>query len=310
MPADVPEVSVVIPHLNQRGHLETCLASLDQQTLPATSFEILVVDNGSAIRPDDVIARHPRARLFTEATPGPGPARNTGVAHAAGKIIAFIDADCRAHADWLRTAVDRIRTEPVNSILGGDVRIWHEPKRSMTAVEAYESVFAYLFKHYIERRGFSGTGNLVLHRRDFHVVGPFAGIGIAEDMEWGHRACAAGFTFRYVPEMIVFHPARESFRELRVKWDRHIRHYINMARGKPLWRLRWTAKALAVLVSPLVDCFKVLTSDRLQGAVNRVKALLILVAIRSYRAWIMMILLWAPSEVVWNRDAEINLPDR
>jgi glycosyltransferase involved in cell wall biosynthesis len=309
LPANHPEVSVVVPHLNQPDYLETCLASLDQQSLPAALFEVLVVDNGSALRPDDVIARHPRARLLTEATPGPGPARNTGVAHAAGEIVAFIDADCRAHTDWLRTAIDRLRTEPVNSILGGDVRIWHEPRRSLTAIEAYESVFAYLFKRYIERRGFSGTGNLVLRRRDFHRVGPFAGISIAEDIDWGHRACAAGFTFRYIPEMIVFHPARKSFGELRAKWDRHLRHYINMARGKPFWRSRWILKAVAVLVSPAIDCLKILTSDRLHGTLNRLKALLILIAIRGYRAWIMIKLLWTPNEIVWNRDTEINLPE-
>ena len=34
----------------------------------------------------------------------------------------------------------------------------------ISALEAYESVFAYRFKLYIEQHGFSGTGNLVVRR--------------------------------------------------------------------------------------------------------------------------------------------------
>ena len=84
---------------------------------------------------------------------------------------------------------------------------------AITALEAYESVFAYRFKLYIEEHGFSGTGNLVVRRADFKTIGPFRGIEVAEDIDWGQRARAAGYTFVYVPEMIVFHPARESIQE-------------------------------------------------------------------------------------------------
>jgi glycosyltransferase involved in cell wall biosynthesis len=304
-----PRISVVIPHLNQPGGLEACLSSLDRQTLDQSLFEVIVVDNGSVSTPETVLARHPRARLLSEVTPGPGPARNTGVHGAVGHIIAFIDADCRAHPDWLSVALQHISAAPSSTVLGGDVRIWHEGEQRYTAIEAYESVFAYLFKRYIERQGFSGTGNLVMRRGDFDKVGPFGGIDLAEDMDWGRRARVAGLTFKYVSEMIVFHPARRSIGELCVKWDRHLQHYLNMARGKPAWRLRWIARAIAVLISPVVDSFKIFTSDRIHGISARLKALMVLIAIRTYRAWTMIRLLWSGKGVVWNRDVEVGLPD-
>ena len=62
-----PLISVVIPHLNQPEALEACLSSLDAQSL---------------------------AR--------PSPGRNFGIRYATSDITAFIDADCRAHRDWLR----------------------------------------------------------------------------------------------------------------------------------------------------------------------------------------------------------------
>lgn len=300
-----PLISVIIPHLNQPDMLEVCLASLDAQSLGRGAFEVLVVDNGSTSLPDEIIARHPGTRLLCERQPGPGPARNKGVRHAASPALAFIDADCRAHPDWLRSALQALRLAPGGTILGGDVRIWRDDRAGFTAVEAYEGVFAYRFKLYIERQGFAGTGNLVVHRADFEKVGAFAGIQLAEDMEWGQRACSAGFRFRYVPEMIVFHPARHSLAELYVKWDRQIQHYLNMAQGKPAWKIRWILRALVVLGSPAIDFTKVLGSDRIQGISARFKAIAILVAVRVHRARTMLGLLLQRKAVVWNRDVGV-----
>ena len=103
-----------------------------------------------------------------------------------------------------------------------------------------------------------------MFRRDFDAVGPFGGIDVAEDMEWGQRARAAGFRFWYVPDMMVFHPARASLQELYVKWDRQIVHYFNMAEGTRAWRLRWLVRALLLLVSPAASAVTALTSDRIK----------------------------------------------
>ncbi len=244
-------------------------------------------------------------RLLRELQPGPGPARNAGIAHATGEFLAFIDADCRSHPDWLRNALRALQSFPDGTILGGDVRIWRTTAKNFTAIEAYEGVFAYRFKLYIEQHGFSGTGNLVVRRADFHKVGPFAGINVAEDMEWGQRARGAGLQFRYVPDMIVFHPARRSLRELCTKWDRQIQHYLNMAQGEPAWKFRWIIRALAVLGSPAIDFTKVIGSDRIKGVSARCKAIAILVAIRTHRARKMLSLLRESKTVVWNRETGV-----
>lgn len=294
-------ISVIIPHLNQPEALEACLCSLDAQALPRQLFEVIVVDNGSARLPADIVARHPGVRLLDEQEPGPGPARNAGTAVARGEMLAFIDADCRAHPDWLKSVLQASRSSQADTIFGGDVRIWQAENASLSAVAAYESVFAYRFKLYIERHGYSGTGNMAMFRRDFDRVGPFAGIDVAEDMEWGRRALRAGLRFRYVPEMIIFHPARSSLKELYAKWDRQIAHYRNMAQGKPAWRLRWTVQALLVLASPAPSAMTVLTSDRLAGSSARLKAIAVLCAVRTHRAMTMLSLLGRPRAVAWNR---------
>jgi glycosyltransferase involved in cell wall biosynthesis len=307
-----PLISVVIPHLNQPEALEACLSSLDAQSLERCFFEIIVVDNGSVLVPKDIVASHSGTRLLRELQSGPGPARNFGVRAATADIIAFIDADCRAHRDWLRTALQTIRSSPEGTILGGDVQIWRNRLNTSTAIEAYEGVFGYRFKLFIERHGYCGTGNLVVRRTDYEKAGPFAGIDIAEDVEWGQRARSAGLRFRYVPEMIIFHPARRSLQELYVKWDRHIQHNLNMARAKRGWKIRWIARALAVLASPVVDSMRALGSDRIQGFSTRFKAISVLFAIRAYRARKMLSLLSASEAVEWNRGAAAStcIPDQ
>lgn len=304
MNSTTPLISVIIPHLNQLEYLEHCLASLDAQTVDTSQFEVIVVDNGSVASPEAIISRHANARLLHEREPGPGPARNTGIRNAKADVLALIDADCRAHSDWLASALQFLRTSPEKTILGGDVRIWHE-RMPPTAIAAYESVFAYRFKLYIEQYGFAGTGNLAVKRKDFLAIGPFAGIALAEDMEWGRRASSSGYHFRYVPEMIVFHPARTSMHELRLKWDRQIQHALNQARGRHGWRIRWIARAVAVLLSPAVDFMKVLRSDRIEGASTRLKAIAVLVDIRLHRCLKMIRLLWQSQLVVWNRASGI-----
>jgi glycosyltransferase involved in cell wall biosynthesis len=164
MPEPGPAISVIVPHLNQPIFLENCLSSLDNQTLDRACFEVIVVDNGSAQLPSSVLAKHPSAKLLQESKPGPGMARNRGVTEAKGRIFAFIDADCRAHPDWLKVALAAISGSAEGTVLGGDVQIWRNRKDAFSATEAYESVFAYRFKLYIEQRGFSGTGNLVVRQ--------------------------------------------------------------------------------------------------------------------------------------------------
>jgi glycosyltransferase involved in cell wall biosynthesis len=304
MNSEKPLISVIIPHLNQPGSLEACLNSLDSQTLERPAFEVIVVDNGSTALPESVIKRYPGILLLQELKPGPGLARNLGIETASAEILAFIDADCRAHPDWLRNALRALKFSPERTILGGDVRIWRESKTAITALEAYESVFAYRFKLYIEQHGFCGTGNLVVRHSEFNRVGPFRGIEVAEDIDWGQRARAAGFTFCYVPEMIVFHPARQSLRELFVKWDRHIQHAVNTGSKSAMWRASWIVRAFATMISPAADWTKVIASDRIHGVAARIKAILVLVVVRVYRAYKMISLLSSNKQVMWNREVK------
>lgn len=278
-------ISVVIPHLNQPAFLARCLQSLQAGSVQPE--EIIVVDNGSAEMPEAICAAFEGVRLLREDTPGPGPARNLGVAHSKGDVLAFIDADCLADPDWLREATHEM-SDPDAEVLGGDVRIAYADPARLTALEAYESIYAYRMDRYIAREGFTGTGNLVVRRSVLEDVGPFAGLSVAEDRDWGRRATAKGHAIRYVAGMKVYHPARATFAELTQKWDRQMAHDFTEARALPGGRARFALKTLAMGLSPLAEGPRVLGSDRIVGARSRVLAFGALARIRLYRAGRMM----------------------
>lgn len=276
-------ISVVIPHFNQEDHLRTCLQRLKDQAGCGAEIEIIVVDNGSKRLPAAVVADFPGVRLLLETTPGPGPARNAGVAQARGEVMAFIDADCHADPGWLAAIEARFRDE-ATQIIGGDVRVGYADPARPTFIEPYEAIYSYRNHEHIAE-GFSGTGNLATRAGILRHVGPFAGIGIAEDHDWGLRAGALGYRTVYVPEMIVYHPARASFRELTRKWDRHIRHSFDATAGTLAGKVKWVLKALAMPLSPLAEIPTLLTSHRISGPKERLLALACLCVLRLYRGY-------------------------
>ena len=274
---------MIIPHYQMPDALRRCLDTVLGQRLDHGAFEIVVVDNNSAAFPDAVAADYPGVTFLSEPRPGPGLARNAGVAAARAAVLAFIDADCIAYPGWLQAAVDAVEADPRNRVVGGDVRIDFVDPARLTPLEAYEAVFAYRQKFYIEQRRFSGTGNLAMGRAVYAAVGPFAGIDTAEDQDWGRRATAAGYAVQYVAPMCIAHPARQSFAELQRKWRRHIAHefHDHRAAGRPDWR--WQLTALAVLASIPVHGVRMFTSDRLGGIGHRIAGLGVLVRIRAWR---------------------------
>ncbi|MBV9241749.1 MAG: glycosyltransferase family 2 protein [Acidobacteria bacterium] len=90
----IPKVSVVIPAYNSADTIEESLKSVRAQKF--REHEVIVVNDGS---PDtekfERVIRHYLEDIvyIRQKNSGAGPARNLGIDHARGEIIAFLDAD-------------------------------------------------------------------------------------------------------------------------------------------------------------------------------------------------------------------------
>lgn len=95
-----PLVSVLMPCYNARESLPWAFGSLLAQTFQ--DWELVLVDDGSTDRPEEIIeqARDARIRLIRlPENRGRGYARQVALDHARGELVAMLDAD-----DWMYPA--------------------------------------------------------------------------------------------------------------------------------------------------------------------------------------------------------------
>jgi glycosyltransferase involved in cell wall biosynthesis len=87
------KVSVVIPVYNAEKYVAATLRSVIGQTYE--NFEVLIIDDGSPDRSIEICQQFsdPRIKIIRQANRGLPGARNTGIRHAQGDYIAFLDAD-------------------------------------------------------------------------------------------------------------------------------------------------------------------------------------------------------------------------
>lgn len=95
------KLSVIIPVYNVEKYIATCLESLVNQDIPASEYEIIIVNDGSTDSSEKIVnlyeQKHPNIKHLVKENGGPGSARNFGLKHAASDYIWFVDAD-----DWIQ----------------------------------------------------------------------------------------------------------------------------------------------------------------------------------------------------------------
>lgn len=100
-------VTIVINTYNHAHFLGDAIGSaIGQTTRPAA---IIVIDDGSEDRPDQVVADFPGVRIIRQANQGLAAARNTGLAAADTEFICFLDADDRLLPRALECGLQALR---------------------------------------------------------------------------------------------------------------------------------------------------------------------------------------------------------
>ena len=279
-------VSVVVPHFEDAVRLRRCLEALALAPTDALhETEIVVVDNASSADLAWVTADFPFVRLVIETKSGAAPTRNRGVAETSASRIAFLDCDCVPDQGWLRR-VHEVELNETGEIIGGRIETFEETPPPRSGAEAFEAVFAFDQKAYVERKGFSVTANMVFGRALFDRVGGLRA-GVSEDVEWCHRARDMGAEIRYDPRLAVSHPTRVDWVSLRKKWLRTTREAYGTSHEN---KAAWLAKAAMMPLSALVHAPKILFSGRLTGFGERASGLATLIRLRVARGWWMLLL--------------------
>ncbi len=123
-------VSIVLPFLNAERYLAEAIASVEHQS--HQDWELLLVDDGStdasAVIAQAAVRRDGRIHLSTRppgSAHGAAVARNIGLEHAVGDLVAFLDADDVFEERRLESQVDAFRRHPDSMVVYGPTRWWY-----------------------------------------------------------------------------------------------------------------------------------------------------------------------------------------
>jgi glycosyltransferase involved in cell wall biosynthesis len=201
-----PQLSVIVPVLNGADLIGPCIEGLLGQSLEAADFEVIVVDNGSEDGTREIVAGYPVQLLEESSHRSPYAARNAGIEHAQGKVLAFTDADCRPSLDWLERALAAMEAAEAE-LVGGRVNFLFSDRP--TAGGLTDALWHLDVARQIATHRACMTANLLVRRPVFDAIGPFEGrVRSGADGRWTRRATDAGFRLVYAPDAEVDKPAR------------------------------------------------------------------------------------------------------
>jgi cellulose synthase/poly-beta-1,6-N-acetylglucosamine synthase-like glycosyltransferase len=257
--AALPFVSIVIPVKNDAARLAVCLASLAETDYPIDRYEIIVVDNGStdesrevARQHEVVVLSHPDLRV--------GALRNRGVAIAQGDVLAFIDSDHEAPADWLRRGAHEFAATEERRMVGSPCL---GPVQG-TWVQRYWELHR-LRDQSRQQASWLGAGNMFLRRSDFERLGGFREDLVAtEDVDLCVRFTESGGTIISDPALANIHHGepptlRQFCRKEFWRGSSNLRGFFS--HGMPLHELPsllfpvWHAAALVALAAAIIVAF-------------------------------------------------------
>ena len=223
-----PRVSVVVA-ATRPLRLRWLLNALEEQTLPAREWELVVVHGFDALTAARFLSDHPLARsgamraIGSPAGGGP-PARqrNAGWRAARSALVAFTDDDCRPEPDWLERLLERAAAAP-GAVVQGATR--PDPLE--------HDVFAAPHVHTlrVDPPGrFAQTCNILYERRLIERLGGFDERAVVgEDIDLSLRAREAGMALVGAPDAIVNHAveahALPGFVRRNVRW-RHLAYVV------------------------------------------------------------------------------------
>jgi GT2 family glycosyltransferase len=250
-----PRVSVVVCAYNAADTLGECLASLDALTYPA--YEVVIVNDGSkdgTVQLAHEWANAPRRsseccfrrRVIDVPNGGLSLARNIGLEHADGEIVAYTDADVRVDALWLAYLVQPFLTSAVAGSGGPNIVPADDPRVAQCVARAPGGPTHVLLDDRIAEH-VPGC-NMAFRRDALRAIGGFNPIYLraGDDVDVCWRLQARGWRIGFAPAALVWHRHRAS---IRAYWRQQVgygegetwlalKHPHKFVGGDMLWRGR------------------------------------------------------------------------
>ncbi len=239
------KVSVVIPVLNMAKGLGKCLEAVFAQSLKP--HEVIVIDGGSTDGTLETAAVF-KVKVLHEHNNSIAEGRQIGVDSASGDYIAFTDADCVPHKDWLANLLKEFQDGIIG--VGGGINnigenFWENSVNlaTNTLIGGGTSIQGRLFHGRRTVQSISAC-NSMYRKRDIMRHGGFdRSLPGGEELELNKRLAKSG-KFIYTSDAMVDHYHRWTLKKFARKMFRY---------GKERGMIRaWNIQIIPAIAVPLL----------------------------------------------------------
>ncbi len=222
MPETTPIISIVTPSYNRADELIQLYNSLQEQSTDMSIVEWIISDDGSTDSTDSLVKdwkeNSPiKIKFVTQENQGPGAARNHGLENAEGDLILFIDSDCEAHPDWIKTIYSEYRNDTFDACGG--------PDGAKDDFSLIQKAIDYSMTSFFTTGGMRGhseimlakfyprTHNMGIRKSVYKHVGGFGDLRHGQDIEFSHRIKKSGAKIKFLKDAIVYHRRRTTLKQ-------------------------------------------------------------------------------------------------
>lgn len=212
------KATVVIPNFNGIKFIKECLDALLAQDIPASAYDIIVVDNGSTDGSRQLIEEtFPGVSLIPmSSNTGFCHAVNVGIEAAQTPYVILLNNDTKIHPRFVGALCRALEARPGAFSVSARMRMWDRPELLDDAGDRYCALgWAYArgkgqpaSRYGAPAEIFSACGGAAIYRKSvLDEIGLFDEIHFAylEDLDLGYRARIYGWRSYYEPEAEVIH---------------------------------------------------------------------------------------------------------
>jgi succinoglycan biosynthesis protein ExoA len=214
--AERPIVSVVVPMLNERWHIEACLDGFAAQTYPLDCLEVIVVDGGSSDGGREMVERVALSSTWVRLLDNPkrraSVAFNLGVASAVGEIVCLFSAHGVPDPNYIERSVTVLTETGAAGVGGRYLHVGQDPASAAIGL-AMMSPFGMASRHRFAsgRQEVDTISHPAYVRQALLDIGPFdEGLERNSDYELNYRLRSAGERLMFDDEIRSIYRPRTS----------------------------------------------------------------------------------------------------
>lgn len=236
------KISLILATINRTDEVARLLNSLSLQTYK--NFELIIIDQNSDSKLNTLIEQYRNAFTIVHIRadrPGLSRARNIGLNHVSGEVVAFPDDDCWYNDTTLEFVDTYLSKHPkLDGITGtftnehGSVDgRWNKMESLLTKYNIWTSAVS--FSIFLKRSVVSSTGKF----NENLGVGAGTPWGAGEETDYLLRSLKSGFHIYFLPQLVLLHPVKTALLD-RASVERQKKYeagfaYVIRSNNYPFW---------------------------------------------------------------------------